>query len=66
MVIPERIQIILHLTCLLKHLPPQLDRIVVFDYYGSENLMLDINNYRQDINRDAVVIYVLLGQMYVL
>ncbi|RXN33639.1 telomerase component 1 [Labeo rohita] len=41
----------------------ELDRIVVFDYYSSENLMLDINNYRQDINRDAVVIYVLLGQM---
>ncbi|KAK2900722.1 hypothetical protein Q8A67_008837 [Cirrhinus molitorella] len=42
----------------------KLDRIVVFENNcSSENLMADINNYRQDINRDAVVIDVLLGQM---
>ncbi len=55
------------MTYLLKHLPPQLDHIVVFENdYISKDLMADINNYRQDINRDAVVIDVLLGQMYVL
>ncbi len=57
------------MTYLLKRLPPppQLDRIVVFENdYISKDLMADINNYRQDINRDAVVIDVLLGQMYVL
>ncbi len=54
------------MTCLLKTSPPQLDRIVVFENDCiSKNLMADINNYRQDINRDAVVIDVLLGQMYV-
>ncbi len=55
------------MTCLLKRLPPQLDRIVVFENDCiSNDLMVDINNYRQDINRDAVVMDVLLGQMYVL
>ncbi len=47
--------------------PPQLDRIVVFENcYTCRNLMADINNYRQDTNRDAVVIDVLLGNMYVM
>ncbi len=57
------------MTYLLKRPPPppQLDRIVVFENdYISKDLMADINNYRQEINRDAVVIDVLLGQMYVL
>ncbi|KAL1280682.1 hypothetical protein QQF64_015282 [Cirrhinus molitorella] len=42
----------------------KLDRIVVFEhYYSNRNLMVDINNYRQDINRDAVLIDVMLGKM---
>ncbi|KTF72846.1 hypothetical protein cypCar_00038029 [Cyprinus carpio] len=42
----------------------KVDRIVVYDnYYTNRNLMMDINNYRQDINRDAVVIRVVLGNM---
>ncbi|RXN37538.1 telomerase component 1 [Labeo rohita] len=44
----------------------KLDRIVLFEnYYTNRTLLLDINNYRQDINRDAVVIHVLLGKMFV-
>ncbi|XP_073705050.1 telomerase protein component 1 isoform X2 [Garra rufa] len=43
----------------------KLDRIVVFEsYYDNGNLMVDINNYQQDTNRDAVVIDVLLGKMF--
>ncbi|XP_026060883.1 telomerase protein component 1-like isoform X3 [Carassius auratus] len=42
----------------------KLDRIVVFENDDSDSyLMADINNYRQDINCDAVVIDVLLGNM---
>ncbi|XP_077088615.1 telomerase protein component 1 [Siphateles boraxobius] len=41
----------------------KLDRIVVFENcYTNTALMADINNYRQDINADAVVIEVLLGK----
>ncbi|XP_059419370.1 telomerase protein component 1 isoform X2 [Carassius carassius] len=40
----------------------KLDRIVVYDsYYPNRNLMTAINNYRQDVNRDAVVIFVVPG-----
>lgn len=66
MIIPEGIKNILHMTCLFKNLPPQLDRIVVFEsYYTNVDLMAEINNYRQ-INHDTVVIRVLLRKMYVL
>ncbi|KAF4117538.1 hypothetical protein G5714_002091 [Onychostoma macrolepis] len=41
----------------------KLDRIVVFENFTCRNLMADINNYRQDTNRDAVVIDVLLGKI---
>uniref|UniRef100_A0A673J018 TROVE domain-containing protein n=1 Tax=Sinocyclocheilus rhinocerous TaxID=307959 RepID=A0A673J018_9TELE len=65
MVIPEGIKNILHMTCLLKYLPPQLDRIVVFEsYYTDVDLMAEINNYRQ-INHDTVVTQLFYGCRFV-
>lgn len=40
----------------VKPLLTQVDRIVFFEnYYDDDSLMMEISNYRQDVNRDTVV-----------